>query len=154
MMLRDAKPFEVLPTSQESPRSIKVPPNVRLYLNVMALQTSKATWGNDALEFNPARWILPTTGNEAPQLFTPPRGTFVSWSAGPRLCPGQKMSQVEFVAVISTLFHRCHVEPLPGPGQTMEEARQNLLDLTQDSQPVLTMQMNRAKDVRLRWVKR
>ncbi|KAJ0322762.1 hypothetical protein COL5a_008588 [Colletotrichum fioriniae] len=97
----------------------------------------------------------------------PHRGTFLPWSSGPRTCPGQKMAQVEFVTVLATLFHQCTIEPVPEDGDestttqsttTTEmaaaQARQRLLDLMQDSQPRLTLQMNRPEDVCLRWTKR
>jgi cytochrome P450 len=76
------------------------------------------------------------------------------WSSGPRTCPGQRMSQVEFVSVIMTLFGRCSVEPVVEEGESVEQAREKLLRLLQDSQPVLTLQINRPKKVRLKWVSR
>jgi cytochrome P450 len=85
---------------------------------------------------------------------TPPRGTYLPWSVGPRICPGQKMSQVEFVSVIVTLFRRCTAEPMLRDGESVQQARQRLLELVQDSQPVLTLQMNRPQDVCLKWAAR
>ncbi|GKT86482.1 cytochrome P450 [Colletotrichum tofieldiae] len=127
-----------------------------VYINTVALHTSPSTWGPDALDFKPARWLQPASGeaDAAPQLMTPPRGAFLPWSGGPRMCPGQKMSQVEFVTVIATLFRKCTAEPVPKKGESMEQARQRLLALTQDSQPIVTLQMKRPKDVHLRWTRR
>jgi hypothetical protein len=82
---------------------------------------------------------------------TPPRGTYLPWSFGPRMCPGQKMSQVEFVTVIATLFRRCTAEPASEQADDKREARHQLLALMQDSQPVLTLQMNRPNNVYLSW---
>jgi len=76
------------------------------------------------------------------------------WSVGPRVCPGQKMSQVEFVAVIATLFRRCSALPVVREGESTELARQRLLHLLQDSQPVLTLQINKPEDVHIHWAKR
>jgi hypothetical protein len=76
------------------------------------------------------------------------------WSSGPRTCPGQKMSQVEFVSVVMTIFRRCNVEPIPKSGQSMKQAREDLLGLAQDSTSVLALQMNRPEDIRLRWTRR
>jgi hypothetical protein len=64
------------------------------------------------------------------------------------------MSQVEFVAVIATLFHRCSARPIAREGESTELARERLLNLLQDSQPVLTLQLNRPEDVHIDWVKR
>ncbi|GJC96777.1 MFS multidrug transporter [Colletotrichum higginsianum] len=151
-------------SSSSSPSSFTLRAPCAIYINTVALHTSPSTWGPDALTFNPARWLQPSVSgdndSEAPQqqqqqhLMTPPRGAFLPWSGGPRVCPGQKMSQVEFVTVIATLFRRCAAEPVPREGESMSQARQRLLDLTQDSQPILTLQMNRPQDVRLRWSKR
>jgi cytochrome P450 len=123
-----------------------------VYVNTMALHTSSSTWGSDAMSFNPARWLRPDTPE--PALITPPQGTFLPWSVGPRICPGQKMSQVEFVAVIATLFHRCSARPIAREGESTELARERLLNLLQDSQPVLTLQLNRPEDLHIDWVKR
>ncbi|GKT51938.1 putative cytosine deaminase [Colletotrichum spaethianum] len=146
---------QTMSSSAPSPFSLQAPSIV--YINTVALHTSPSTWGPDALDFKPTRWLQPGGAGEAdatPQLMTPPRGTFLPWSSGPRMCPGQKMSQVEFVTVIATLFRKCTAEPVPRKGESMEQARQRLLDLTQDSQPIVTLQMKRPKDVLLRWTRR
>ncbi|WQF88079.1 Putative cytochrome P450 [Colletotrichum destructivum] len=74
-----------------------------VYLNTVALQTSPSARGPDALDFKPTRWLQPVSRgvDEAPQLITPQRGAFLPWFAGLRVCPGQKMSQVELVAVVT-----------------------------------------------------
>ncbi|KAL0782484.1 hypothetical protein CaCOL14_000390 [Colletotrichum acutatum] len=166
------------PTSLQSSTSTSPPstttssytfPPCTVYINTVALHTSPKTWGPDALSFNPARWLtIPQSSSssspsQSPHI-QPARGTFLPWSSGPRTCPGQKMAQVEFVTVLATLFHKCTVEPAPGvheSGNTQSttpevaaQATQGLLDLMQDSQPRLTLQMNRPKDVRLRWTRR
>jgi hypothetical protein len=64
------------------------------------------------------------------------------------------MSQVEFVAVIATLFRKCNAQPIAREGESTHLARQRLLDLLQDSQPVLTLQINRPEDVHIHWAKR
>ena len=64
------------------------------------------------------------------------------------------MSQVEFVTVIATLFGKCTAQPVLGMGESTEEGRRKLVNLMEDSQPVLTLQMNRPKDVRIEWRRR
>jgi hypothetical protein len=64
------------------------------------------------------------------------------------------MSQVEFVTVIATLFRKCTAKPMLKKGENMQQARQRLMDLMQDSQILLTLQMNKPKDVHLDWAKR
>jgi cytochrome P450 len=76
------------------------------------------------------------------------------WSGGPRVCPGQKMSQVEFVAVIATIFKRYTVAPVLEKGETVEAARERLRGVMLDSQPRLTLQMNKPHEVKLKWSRR
>lgn len=64
------------------------------------------------------------------------------------------MSQVEFVSDMMTIFRTCSVEPALEGEETIEQGRERLLDLLQDSQPVITLQMNRPREVRLRWNRR
>ena len=73
---------------------------------------------------------------------------------GPRNCPGQKMAQVEFVAVFSNIFKRYTVEPMVSKGETLAMAKEKLSAIAADSQPRLTLQVNRPQDVRLKWTKR
>ncbi|KAK3175927.1 hypothetical protein OEA41_007249 [Lepraria neglecta] len=82
------------------------------------------------------------------------RTSFIPWSAGPRNCPGQKMAEVEFVAVMYTIFGKWKVEPALGKGESELEARQILEALMADSQPRVTLQMNRPREVKLRWQER
>jgi cytochrome P450 len=113
------------------------------------------TWGPDALKFNPGRWIPSSPeASEANALVTPAKGTFLPWSGGPRICPGMKMAQVEFVAVIATLFRYCKAEVVLREGETERQAKERLEQLMQESQPRLTLQIENPEDVVLRWVKR
>ncbi|KAA8612564.1 CypX Cytochrome P450 [Pyrenophora tritici-repentis] len=140
---------------ENSSTSFHLPAPISVYINTVALHTSTSIWGPDALEFNPSRWLRPVSGEGAElEIMTPPRCTYLPWSVGPRICPGQKMAQVEFVAVIATLFRKCTAQPIVKKGESMQQAKQRLLDLTQDSQAGLTLQMNRPKEVSLKWTKR
>lgn len=64
------------------------------------------------------------------------------------------MSQVEFVAVIMTIFSRYTVAPVAEKGETMEEAKERLRCVMEDSQPRLTLQMNNPQEVKMKWSKR
>jgi cytochrome P450 len=130
-----------------------VPANALVYINNSALHTNPKTWGSDSLTFRPTRWLF--QDSTAEDVFvTMPRGQFIPWSGGPRVCPGQKMSQVEFVAVIATIFKRYRVAAIPEKDETMENAKQRLQEVMNDSQPRLTLQMNKPQDVKLKWSKR
>ena len=153
--MRASETDQTIPLGNSPTASLSHLPPCSVYINVMALHTSKSVWGPDALEFNPKRWIQQVEGAEGTEiLIHPPRGTYIPWSTGPRSCPGQKMSQVEFVTVIATLFGKCTAQPVLGMGESTEEGRRKLVNLMEDSQPVLTLQMNRPKDVRIEWRRR
>lgn len=121
-----------------------------VYVNSAALQSRPDVWGDDTDDFKPERWVqLNDQGEE--QIITPKRGTFSPWSAGPRVCPGQKMSQVEIVVTFATLLWKCRVSPVIKNGETLEDAQTRMMAVASDSQPRLTVQMNRPEDLLLRW---
>ena len=61
------------------------------------------------------------------------------------------MAQVEFVAVMMTIFRSYKVTPVLEKGENMNMARDRLMGVIADSGPRVTLQMNRPKDVKLRW---
>jgi cytochrome P450 len=130
-------------------------PPLAIFINAVGLHQDRATWGSDAHDFRPSRWLAPdaTLGGES-QMIQPPKGTFIAWSTGPRVCPGQKMAQVEFVAVMSALLRRMRVEPALRDGRNPEQARTHLKELMEDSMIRLSLQMNRPEDFVMRWVGR
>ncbi len=85
------------------------------------MNTSSTIWGADALAFLPSRWLRPDGS-----FFQPPRASFLPWSAGPRNCPGQKMAEVEFVAVMMSIFRGYKVAPLVGRGESFAMAAERL----------------------------
>lgn len=167
-----------------------IPANTTVYINNVVLHTDPAVWRNlnmspleraatrdnedgmrgDEHAFRPARWINPA-GSPTP-LFQPPKGTYLPWSAGPRVCPGQKMAQVEFVGVLATLFARHRMEvarrdvPVKGAADTtMPESddalRKRLDELMRNSTPKLTLEMDvynvkngEDRGLGMRWVRR
>jgi cytochrome P450 len=138
------------------------PPNSTIYVNTVGLHIDPAVWRNlnlaeneeknetDELAFRPSRWINLST--ESPQMFKPPKGTYMPWSAGPRACPGQKMALVEFTAIFLKLFdkHRIEVVSLKTPSgdfETRVQLESRLDAMMRDSIPVLTLQMNNVYDI-------
>ncbi|OAL04694.1 cytochrome P450 [Phaeosphaeriaceae sp. SRC1lsM3a] len=154
LLMRSTAEPQSIPFDQSPARSLPLTTKYSVQVNTMALHTSPSYWGSDALEFNPARWLKPCESGGEQVLMKPPRGRFIPWSIGPRVCPGQKMSQVEFVAVIATLFRTCNAHPVINEKENLVDAKKRLLQLMQDSQPVLTLQMNRPTDALIRWTKR
>ncbi|KAL4742578.1 cytochrome P450 [Aspergillus similis] len=111
----------------------------------LSLHLDPSIWGPDAAEFKPSRWL-----DGSGQLITPDKSTYLPWSGGPRICPGMKMSQVEFVAAMATLFKNARCEPLPTGGINEPDVlRERLLALMGDSVSKLTLQMRNADGVML-----
>lgn len=106
-------------------------------------------WGPDPEAFRPTRWF-----DDAGQLITPGKGTFFPWSDGGRICPGMKMSQVEFVATMASMFRSLKCEIVPTDGlHRPEDLQQRLKDLMANSVSKLTLQFRDSKAVKLRWIK-
>jgi cytochrome P450 len=120
-----------------------------VYVSAQSMHLDRAIWGPDVLSFNPARWLDAATG----ELLTPAKGTFLPWSGGPRVCPGMKFSQVEFVAVFATMFRSARCEALRGEGETGEQARARLEGIMADSVSKLTLQVRDPSQVKLTWVR-
>ena len=94
----------------------------------------------DEYVFRPSRWLTPP-GSQQP-LFQPPRGAFIPWSMGPRVCPGQKMAQVEFTAAILTLLHKHRVEAVPIGSESREQVEQRLNKQMCNSSYTMTLHMD------------
>ena len=120
------------------------------------IKSNPDIWGpNDNLSFNPARWLpADHRPGEPAKIKEAPQGAFLAWSAGPRNCPGQKFSQVEFTAVVAEVFRRCSVEPRREPDESADAARERLKAVLDDAGPVLTLQIKNPDALKLRFVPR
>lgn len=133
------------------------PAGTTLYINTIGLHLDPVVWRNlnltasekrsdtDEHLFRPSRWINDSA--EGLQLFKPPKGTYVPWSAGPRVCPGQKMAQVEFAAIFLKLLHKNRIEAVAEAGETRVQMEERLDARMKDSISILTLQMNGVYDV-------
>jgi cytochrome P450 len=118
-----------------------------VFVSQRVIHVDTDIWGDDAKEFKPSRWI-DSTG----EIIAPSRGTFLPWSGGPRVCPGMKMAQVEFVATFATLFRSGRCEVITGEQETQLEAKKRIEDMMADSVLRLTMQMKHPEKLKLRWI--
>ncbi|KAI4123308.1 MAG: hypothetical protein LQ338_005333 [Usnochroma carphineum] len=142
-----------------SGKNIILPPSTAVNINVQALHTDPKTWGANSLEWRPDRWFvslrndMSIEGKAPSQAFvSPPAGSFIPWADGPRVCPGQKFAQVEFVAVMATLLGRYRVRPVVEAGQSESDGRKALMDMVDDSAiSAITLQMQQPKKVALHW---
>ncbi|KAK4934302.1 hypothetical protein LTR28_010729 [Elasticomyces elasticus] len=165
-LCKGTKTAQVIETSAGT---INVPPGCLTYVDVVGLHLDPNVWRDlnkapsagtridceavangkeDEYLFRPTRWINPP-GSPQP-LFQPPRGSYMPWSGGPRVCPGQKMAQVEFTAIFLTLFRRHRIEAvhqvIDGRDETVQEKNARLDALMKDSISILTLQMKGVYD--------
>ncbi|KAJ6172786.1 hypothetical protein N7470_001853 [Penicillium chermesinum] len=94
----------------------------------------------DEFVFRPSRWINPPGSDHA--VFHAPKGLFIPWGAGPRICPGMKMAQVEFTAVLMTLLKGHRIEGTPLAGEQPADTEKRLARRLTDSRWVTVLQMN------------
>jgi cytochrome P450 len=73
------------------------------------------------------------------------------WTAGPRVCPGKKFAQVEFVAVIARLFKNGRVRPKFEAGEKLEDAVRRVKEVVEDSQLDITLNMIHPERAGLIW---
>lgn len=84
-----------------------------MIIDTIALHRDPELWGADAAQFRPQRW-------RAAQVR---KGQFIPFSEGARACLGTKFAEVEFVAVIASLFARFRVELVRRPDEESPQAR-------------------------------
>ena len=126
--------------------------------NLQALHTDPQSWGLDSLMWRPNRWLVskPDTvvSGYTREFIEPTKGTFIPWADGPRVCPGRKLAQVEFVAVMVALFRKHRVQPVLMEGESTEAGKERLRDMVNDSGiSAITMQMRRPRAAALMWRK-
>ncbi|KAF7358656.1 Cytochrome-450 hydroxylase [Mycena sanguinolenta] len=85
-------------TVNERRRSFIVPKGTVVHLPFEAFNLDKCVWGEDAWDFNPDRWNnLPEIVQQCPWHFS----NILTFSAGPRACPGLRFSLIE----MKTLYY-------------------------------------------------
>ncbi|EMT66136.1 hypothetical protein FOC4_g10006525 [Fusarium odoratissimum] len=127
--------------------SFTIPKNTFVGVNLAGLHTSSASWGDNALQWLPSRWI--TTDETGEKLAPMPTGAFLPWAAGPRVCPGKKFSQVEFVAVMACLLKEYTVEP-DAEGDLKEAASRALMEEAKQSSFNFLLKVKHPEKIKLR----
>jgi cytochrome P450 len=134
-------------------RDYIIPPDTHVIVSQAALHTLPENWGSDSLVWRPDRWLASECqcklGEE--ELISPLPGTFLPWIAGPRVCPGKKFAQVEFVAVIASLFRKHRARPVALAGETLEDARNRVRKEVDSSSLKITLSMNHPEKIKLIW---
>lgn len=130
-----------------------IPPKTSIEINLAALMSHPRHWGSDSLIFDPKRFI---SGTSIDIEMLPPDTTdvFFPWAFGKNVCPGKRFSQVEIVAVVSTLFRDHAVEPVPEKGDSLDMARERLGVLAKDIKQTLLHEIGEPEKAAVRWFKR
>ncbi|KAF7955583.1 hypothetical protein EAE96_004509 [Botrytis aclada] len=138
-------------------KELHLPPNTMILPNLLGIQSYPRNWGSDRLLWRPSRWIISSSnqnGGLTEELWTPPKGSYMPWSEGPRGCPGKKFGQVEFVAAMAVLCHENRVEIVKEDGENQDEAEKRVKTLVNYSAMVLLLQMMNPEKAGLRWVRK
>lgn len=127
---------------------IHIPTDMIIYVSPFLIHIDPNIWP-DPLAFRPSRWL-----DENGQLFRPPQGHFLPWSTGPRICPGMKMAQVEFVSILRAIITEWTIEPAGFGGESLGSATQRLRRMIDESQPKMTLQIKDPEQMNLRFQRR
>ncbi|PQE23105.1 cytochrome P450 protein [Rutstroemia sp. NJR-2017a WRK4] len=166
-------PSAILRTTGPKGRTLKVgdhtyvlPAHTMIVPSYSALHTHPRYWGDNSLEWEPSRWIisnspdvpstiLQTLDSEIFMEHPKDANPFIAWSVGGRVCPGKKLAQVEWVAVMASLFQKYKVTPVLQDGEDEKAARQRLqLLIKKHTGFKLMLKLLRPEEAVLAWVQR
>lgn len=136
-------------------REYVIPAQTSVVLNFAGLHTHPKYWSPDPLRLRPGRWIIPDEKAKSGTRFLEPApGSFIAWNSGPRVCPGRKFSQVEFVRLIYGLFASgTRVHLVPEAGESLSGARERAMRIVDEAKVEVTLKMVDASRIGLKWVK-
>jgi cytochrome P450 len=118
------QPQEVEVLSRHGPKTVTIRPGSLIGGHFYGGHLS-TKWGKDALKFDPRRFVHHSAaGGET--LSVPEGRMYMPWIFGPRVCPGKKFSQVEFVGIVAQLLTDYRVEVDCRTGESEPDARQRL----------------------------
>lgn len=129
-------------------KDYNIPPRTAVFADNGVAQRKQQYWGNDAHVWRLDRWIKKEGTSKA--FVDPIEGSYVPWAYGPRICPGKKFSQVEFVATISYLLKDHRVRPMLVSGESESEALERMLGIIQDSEMEMAMAIKMTHPEKLR----
>ncbi|KAJ7252827.1 cytochrome P450 [Mycena rebaudengoi] len=112
---RMAMEDDVLPLSKpyidqrgRSHDSLTIPKGQRIHIPILAINTDKAIWGEDASEFKPERWDkIPESVSAIPGVWA----NLFTFFAGPHNCIGFRFALAEMKALLFTLVRAFEFEP-------------------------------------------
>lgn len=98
-------------------RELSVPPNTYVTGSPQAYHHDPAVWGPDVGTWKPQRWIEVIDGQERMKK----QPEIMAWSAGVRVCPGVKFSQIEFATVVRTVLEHYEIQGSKNILKTVDE---------------------------------
>lgn len=126
-------------------KAVVLPPRTGVFPSVLGTHTYSPYWP-DPLSWNPRRWITP---GPQEQTITPRRNSYFPWSGGLQICPGQKFSQVEFVAVLARLLQRHRLRPLSKVGENWEATQERFRKVANDCDALMILRVRDADQVQV-----
>ncbi|KAJ2974277.1 hypothetical protein NUW58_g1783 [Xylaria curta] len=162
-------------------KTLDIPPETLITPSYIYVHNHSRFWGPDAQEWKPQRWVTkfnqrdmsPSQKQEErnknlgdkvaddymnDEILLPPpsRGNYLGWSEGARDCPGKRFSQVEWVAIIATLFRDWKVEPSRSQDETAMQAQTKVFQLIKENTGYggLLLQLRNPESIPLTWTAR
>ncbi|KAJ6496408.1 cytochrome P450 [Mycena sanguinolenta] len=106
-----AKPY--IDPQGNSHDSLPIPKGQRIHVPILAINTDKEIWGEDAAEFRPERWEeVPESVSAIPSVWA----NLLTFFAGPHNCIGFRFSLVEIKALLFTLVRAFEFEEATAKG--------------------------------------
>ncbi|KAB2580149.1 Cytochrome P450 [Lasiodiplodia theobromae] len=93
-----------------------IPKGTTIVLSPWATNTSKELWGEDAMEFNPDRWLGTGRANTGG---ADSNYSFLTFLHGPRSCIGQAFAKAEFACLVAVWIGKFEME-LANPDAELE----------------------------------
>ncbi|PCH43025.1 cytochrome P450 [Wolfiporia cocos MD-104 SS10] len=99
--------------------NIRLKKDTTVFIPILAMNRSKAIWGEDASEFKPERWqSIPEAAQSVPGVWA----NLMSFLGGPRSCIGYRFSIIEMKALIFSLVRAFEFEPAVPAGQMTKKS--------------------------------
>ncbi|TFK86201.1 cytochrome P450 [Polyporus arcularius HHB13444] len=121
-MFREARQDIILPLSKPVRgvdgamiSEVVVPKDTTIAVGLLAANTNRAIWGEDALEWKPERWLSPLPENVTAAKIPGVYSNLMTFLGGGRACIGFKFSQLEIKIIICLLLAKFTFAPSETP---------------------------------------
>ncbi|KAG9018778.1 hypothetical protein FRB90_009782 [Tulasnella sp. 427] len=104
--------------------SFQIKAGEQVFINIAALNRDKAVWGDDALDFDPVRWLdeQRTKSVELQSIFS----RMMTFLAGPRACIGYRFALMEIKVLVFGILREIMFD-LPSPTPSIENGPASLI---------------------------